>query len=72
MIKRRYLTSWFAVDLLILVSGGVEIMEAIGQDALGPLKMLRVLRIIRIMKAFQDLRVAHLVWSRIFCPWRKA
>ena len=68
MIKRRYLTSWFAVDLLILVSGGVAIMEAIGQDAMGPMKMLRVLRAIRIIKAAQDLQVGYLVWSAIFCP----
>ena len=68
MIKRRYLTSWFAVDLLILVSGGVAIMEAIGQDAMGLMKMLRVLIAIRIIKAAQDLQVSYLVWSAIFCP----
>ena len=69
MIKRRYLTSWFAVDLLILVSGGVAIMEAIGPDVVvGPMKMLRVLRAIRIIKAAQDLQVGYLVWSAIMCP----
>ena len=46
-------------------------MEAIGQDAMGPMKMLRALRVlraIRIIKAAQDLQVGYLVWSAIFCP----
>lgn len=67
VIARRYLSSWFAIDLISVLVSGVDIAVVSTGDVDGDFSKLRALRVLRALRLVKLARLARA--SRIFKRW---
>jgi len=68
LIRRRYLTTWFPIDLIGVMQFDLWFILLEDATSIAPIKFLRMVRLLRLIKLLRMLRTSRLVarWQNFF------